>query len=53
MFEAWMNDPEWRAAIVALGEKEKAEDRAEVAKLKTMDDLIALITGQSEEEAIA
>ncbi len=51
LFEAWMNDPEYRADILALGQREKAEDAREVKKIKDMDELIALITGQSEEEA--
>ncbi len=50
LFEAWMNDPEYRADIIALGQREKDEDAREVKKIKDMDALIALITGQSEEE---
>lgn len=51
MFEAWMNDPEWRADIVGIGLREKREDAEEVRRIRTVDDVIALISGQSEEEA--
>ncbi len=51
MFEAWMNDPDWRADIVGMGQREKRQDAAEVERIRTVDDLIALISGQSEEEA--
>ncbi len=50
-FEAWMNDPEWRTDIVGVGNREKAEDTAEVKRLRGFDDVIALISGMSEEEA--
>lgn len=51
LFDAFRDDPTWRAAIIGVGQREKDEDAAEVARLKDMDDVIALITGQSEEEA--
>ncbi len=51
LFEAWMTDPEWRADIVAAGKHEKAKDAEEMRRIRTMDDIIALISGQSEEEA--
>lgn len=50
MFEAWMNDPDWRADMIGIGNREKQEDRDEVVRLKDMDDLIALISGMSEAE---
>lgn len=53
LFDAWRGDPEWRASLLALGQREKAEDAAEVKRLKEMDDVIALVSGQSEEEASA
>ncbi len=51
-FDAWMNDPEWRANMIGIGNREKEEDKAEVKKIIDMDDVIALITGMSEEEAM-
>lgn len=51
MFEAWMNDPDWRADIVEMGKQEKREDAKEARRIATIEDLIALISGQSEEEA--
>ncbi len=53
LVDAWMNDPEWRADIIEIGKREKAEDAAEVIRLRGMDEVIALITGQSEEEGRA
>jgi hypothetical protein len=52
MFEAWMNDPDWRADIIAAGQREKKEDADEVARIRGTDDIIALISGQSIEEAV-
>lgn len=51
LFDAWKDDPEWRARCVGLGEREKQEDLEEVKRLAQMKDYIALISGQSEEEA--
>ncbi len=51
MFEAWMNDPDWRADIVEMGKREKREDAEEVKRIRGVEDLIALVSGQSEEEA--
>ncbi len=51
LFDAWRDDPEWRADLLAIGAREKEEDAAEVKRLKDMDDTIALISGMSEEEA--
>ena len=50
LIEAWQNDPHWRESIIAVGEEEKADDKREVEKLKTAEDILALISGQTEEE---
>ncbi len=51
LFDAWRDDPEWRADLIGIGSREKQEDADEVKRLRDMDDVIALISGQSEEEA--
>lgn len=51
MLEAWQTNPAWREAMIALGEIEKREDNDEVKRLTDMDELMALISGQTMEEA--
>ncbi len=51
LFDAWRDDPGYRADLIAIGRREKQEDAAEVRRLKDMEDVIALVSGQSEEEA--
>lgn len=53
LFEAWRSDPIWRESLVSLAKREKAEDAAEAKRLYDMDDVIALISGQTIEEASA
>lgn len=51
VLDAWREDPEWRAAMIGIGNREKEEDRAEAKRLMDMDDVVALISGQTLEEA--
>lgn len=50
LLEAWQKDEETRNDIIAFGEKEKAEDAAEVKRLADMDGVIALIAGMTVKE---
>ncbi len=51
LFDAWRDDPEWRADLIEIGRREKEEDATEARRLRDMDDVIALISGQTLEEA--
>jgi hypothetical protein len=53
LFEAWRGDPVWRESLHALAKREKADDAAEVKRLYDMDDVTALISGMTIEEASA
>ncbi len=50
IFNAWL-DEETRVDLLSLGDLEKSEDAAEVKRLNSMERVIALIAGQTEEEA--
>jgi len=51
LFEAWMTDEQKRKDIIAMGQREKLEDKREVGRLRDLDDLVALVSGQTEEDA--
>lgn len=51
LLEAWQKDEETRNDIIAFGEREKKEDREEVRRLSEMEQVVALIAGQTKTEA--
>lgn len=51
LLEAWQKDEQTRNDIIAFGEKEKQEDKDEVKRLSQFDGVIALIAGQTHQEA--
>ena len=54
ILEAWQQDEQKRTDLVVLmGDREKAEDEREVGRLRDLDDLTALISGQTEDEMTA
>ncbi len=50
LLEAWQQDEQKRTDMIAMGDREKAEDLKEVGRLRDLDDLTALISGQTEDE---
>lgn len=50
LFEAWMKDEQMRDDMLDLGIKEKLEDTREVGRIRDLDDMTAIIAGQTEEE---
>lgn len=53
LLDPWMLDEQKRADMVAMGDREQEEDVKEVGRLRDLDDLTALISGQTEDEAMA
>jgi len=51
LLDEWMKDEQKRKDIIDMGIQEKDEDKREVGRLRDLDELTALISGQSEEEA--
>jgi hypothetical protein len=51
LVSAWQNE-ERRREIIALAEKEQGEDAKEYEKIRTIEDMQALVAGLSREEAI-
>lgn len=51
LLDVWMKDKERRDEWIKEGVKEKQEDAKEVERISGIEDLIALVSGQSKEEA--
>ena len=51
LFDAWQKDEEKRMDLIEQGIKEHEEDAREVGRLTELDDITALIAGQTKEEA--
>lgn len=51
LLEAWQKDEQTRNDIIAFGEAEKAADKEEVKRLTNMEGIVALIAGQTHQEA--
>lgn len=51
LLDIWMKDKERRDNWIKAGVEEKEQDKAEVERLSGLEDMIALISGQSKEEA--
>ena len=52
ILDEWMKDERKRNDMLEIGIKEHEEDAREVGRLRDMDDMTALIAGQSEDEAV-
>jgi len=50
LLEPWQKSQEFREDLLALGEKEKTEDAAEMGRLAGMDGVVALIAGMTLKE---
>lgn len=48
---AWQKEESVRIDMLRMGQKEKAADKKEVLRIKEMDDVMAIIAGQTESEA--
>lgn len=53
LLDEWMKDEQKRKDIIDMGIQEKDEDTREVGRLRDLDELTALISGQSEDEGRA
>lgn len=53
LLDEWMKDEQKRKDIIDMGIQEKDEDAREVGRLRDLDELTALISGQSDEEGRA
>ena len=53
MFDAWVKDEQKRNDMIEMGISEHEEDKREVGRIKSIDDLSTLIAGQTEDEAAA
>lgn len=51
LFDAWMKDEQKRNDLLDLGSVEHAEDAKEVGRIRDLDDMTAIISGQTEDEA--
>lgn len=50
LLDLWINE-ENRKQLIDLGKREKEEDKEEVKRIKSFDDVVAICAGQTEEEA--
>lgn len=53
LLEPWMKDEGFRNRMLEAGEQEKLDDAAEVERLSGVEELVALISGQTKEEGKA
>lgn len=51
LLEPWQKDSEFRDRMLQAGIEEKEEDKREVERMSGVEEIIALISGQSKEEA--
>lgn len=51
LFDAWQKDQQMRDDIIELGLAEKEGDLKEVGRIRDLDDVTALVAGQTEHEA--
>lgn len=51
LFDAWMKDETMRNDIIELGIQEHEADAREVGRIKSLDDMTAIICGMTEDEA--
>lgn len=51
LLDEWMKDEQKRADLIEMGIREKDDDMREIGRLRGLEDVTALISGQSEEEA--